>query len=168
MLVANVIKLFWYHYTIISVTLAKNTRTLMMALFVPKKFTLRDQFHQHFCYQSRTAFAQIIINTLIGNKIWQNCAKIRCSSAKAVAWNIQDNFSANVGKTEQHLLCHLLYSRIFGIAQVGWWKELQVPISISILLTLTATIKIVLSWLPIRFSGETPAYTDRGILKVSF
>ncbi len=100
-------KTFWCNYTIISVTLVKNTRNYTdSGIICAKKIYTRDQFHQHFCHQSRTAFAQIIINTFSGNKIWQNCTKIRCPSAKAVAWDIQDNFSANVGKTEQHLLRH--------------------------------------------------------------
>ncbi len=155
-----------HHY---QCNLGENTRNYTdIGINCAKKITLRDQFYQHFCHQSREAFAQTMLNTLSGTKIWQNCTKIRCSSAKAVAWDIQDNFSTNVGKTEQHLLRHLLYSRIFGIAQVRWWNELQVSIPISIFLTLTATIKIVLSWLPIIFSGKTPAYPDRGTLKVSF
>jgi hypothetical protein len=34
--------------------------------------------------------------------------------AKAVALNTQQNFSRNVGETEQHLLCHLLYACAFA------------------------------------------------------
>ncbi len=65
-------------------TMATSRRIICQLLTRRDRFLddARGQFRQHFRRQNGATFAQIILDALHGNTIWQKCAKIWCSMQK--------------------------------------------------------------------------------------
>jgi hypothetical protein len=61
----------------------------------------------HFWCQSRADFAQIIFDSVSGNRFCQKCAKIWQRVQKPLTKTCNNIFSRNVGETEQHLFTSL-------------------------------------------------------------
>jgi len=64
------------------------------------------QFHQHFLYQNKAAFAQIILISFDGNSIQQKCTKI-WQSVQKLQPRICINFSPEMLVKQNSLFCDI-------------------------------------------------------------